>query len=104
MSSISVVSALCVKVFQRNIPLTPQREEYSMFEQNFDFKIRNDHQKISYEHRVYESVDVRSLFWLSLRKALLRSQCNMLGEAILEIIVVLVNAVLMQDNTNNIKY
>ena len=25
--------------------------------QNFDFKIRRDHEKISYERRVYESVD-----------------------------------------------
>ena len=29
--------------------------------QNFDSKIRRDHQKISYERRVYESVDDRSL-------------------------------------------
>ena len=29
--------------------------------QNFDSKIRKDHQKISYERRVYESVDYRSL-------------------------------------------
>ena len=29
--------------------------------QNFDFKIRRDHQKISYERRDYESVGEKSL-------------------------------------------
>ena len=29
--------------------------------QNFDFKIRRDHQKNSYERRVYESVDDSSI-------------------------------------------
>ena len=28
-----------------------------MYGKNFDFKERRDHQKISYERRVYESVD-----------------------------------------------
>ena len=35
---------------------------FSTFDQNFDFKIRREHQKNSYERRAYESVDVRSLF------------------------------------------
>ena len=43
------------------IPLAPS-EEYicSTFDQNFNFKIRRDHQKISYELRVYESFHVIS--------------------------------------------
>ena len=28
---------------------------------NFNFNLRRDHQKISYEHRNYESVDEKSL-------------------------------------------
>ena len=35
---------------------------YSTLDQNFDFRIRSDHQKISYECRAYESVEVMSLF------------------------------------------
>ena len=35
--------------------------ELIQFDQNFDFKIRRDHGKISYERRVYESVDDMSL-------------------------------------------
>ena len=35
--------------------------ELDQFDQNFDFKIRREHGKISYERRVYESVDDRSL-------------------------------------------
>ena len=31
------------------------------FSQNFDFKIRKDHGKISFERRIYESVDDKSL-------------------------------------------
>ena len=38
--------------------------ECSTFDQNFDFKLKRDHQKISYERRAYESVDVRNLFWV----------------------------------------
>ena len=34
---------------------------YDTFSQNFDFNLRGDHQKISYEHRNYESVDEKSL-------------------------------------------
>ena len=45
-------------------PFEFQRTIFSTFDQNPDFKIRRDHQKISYEHRAYESVDVRSLFWV----------------------------------------
>ena len=36
-------------------------DEFAMYCQNFDFKIRRDHQKISYERRNYESVDEKSL-------------------------------------------
>ena len=35
-----------------------------IYDQNFYFKIRREHQKNSYERRAYESVDVRSLFWV----------------------------------------
>ena len=35
--------------------------ELVQFSQTFDFKIRRDHGKISYERRVYESVDNKSL-------------------------------------------
>ena len=34
--------------------------ELVQFGQNVDFKIRRDHGKISYEDRVYESVDDRN--------------------------------------------
>ena len=30
------------------------------FSKNFDFNLRRDHQKISFERRVYESVDEKS--------------------------------------------
>ena len=32
------------------------------FTKNFDFDLRRDHQKISYERRAYESVDDKSLY------------------------------------------
>ena len=41
-----------------------QNRVFSTFDQNFDFKIRREHQKNSYERSAYESVDVRSLFWV----------------------------------------
>ena len=37
--------------------LFPIPSENLNFQSNFDFKIRRDNQKISYEYRVYESVD-----------------------------------------------
>ena len=37
-------------------------DEFVTYCQNFDFKIRMDHQKISYERRDYESVDEKRLF------------------------------------------
>ena len=43
-------------------PLEPQRRVFSTFDQNFDFKIRREHQKNYNERRAYELVDVRSLF------------------------------------------
>ena len=39
----------------------PLRDEVVTYCQNFDFKIRRDHQKKSYERRDYESVDEKSL-------------------------------------------
>ena len=30
---------------------------------NFDFKMKRDHGKMSYEGRIYESVDDKSLSW-----------------------------------------
>ena len=41
-----------------------QLENYVEFRYNLDLK-RRDHQKISYERRVYESVDDRSLDYVS---------------------------------------
>ena len=38
-----------------------QVDELVQFGQNFDFKIRRDHEKISFERRAYESVDGKSL-------------------------------------------
>ena len=45
-------------------PFESQRRIFSTFDQNFYFKIRRDHQNNSYERHAYESVDVRSLFWV----------------------------------------
>ena len=33
------------------------------FSKNFDFNLRRDHPKISYEHHAYESVDEKSLIF-----------------------------------------
>ena len=41
-----------------------QRSVFSTFDQIFNWKIRRKHQKIFYECRAYESVDVRILFWV----------------------------------------
>ena len=38
-----------------------QCPKYRTFDQNFNFNIRRDHQKNSYERRAYESVDEKSL-------------------------------------------
>ena len=38
------------------------RRVFSTFEKKIDFKIRREHQKISYERRAYESVVVTRLF------------------------------------------
>ena len=35
---------------------------HSTFDQNFDFKIKREHQKKSYERRAYKLVDIRSIF------------------------------------------
>ena len=45
------------------IPLCPSGA-FSTFDQNFYFKKRWGHKKNSYERCAYESVDVRSLFWV----------------------------------------
>ena len=39
----------------------PFRDEFVTYCQNFDFEIRRDLQKISYERRDYESVDEKSI-------------------------------------------
>ena len=39
----------------------PLCDEFVTYCQNFDFKIKRDYQKISYERREYESVDEKSL-------------------------------------------
>ena len=44
-----------------SITLYDLGEQLIQFGQNFDFKIRRDYEKISYERRAYESVDDRSL-------------------------------------------
>ena len=58
-----------------HIPLVLSVEySFSSFDQNFDFKIKRNHQNISYERRAYESVDVTSLlglYFTDLRKAVL---------------------------------
>ena len=41
----------------------PSRDEIVTYCQNFNFKIRRDQLKISYERRDYESVDEKSLSW-----------------------------------------
>ena len=46
------------------MPLGSSVEYTIHLTKNFDFRIRREHQKKSYEHRAYESVDVRSLFWV----------------------------------------
>ena len=40
----------------------PLCDEFVTYSQNLDFKIRRDHQKISYERRDYESVDENRAF------------------------------------------
>ena len=40
----------------------PYQDEFVLYCQNFNFKIRRDHKKISYERRDYESVDEKSLY------------------------------------------
>ena len=46
------------------IPFGFQRRVYYAVNQNFDFKMRIHHQNSSYERRVYESAEVRSLSWV----------------------------------------
>ena len=38
-----------------------QRPKYRTLDQNFNFILRRDHKKNSYERRAYESVDKKSL-------------------------------------------
>ena len=50
---------------QAKIELIRLSPSVSTFDQNSDFKIRMEHQKIfSYKRCAYESVDDRSLFWV----------------------------------------
>ena len=43
----------------------PSVLEYSTFDQNFNFNLRRDPQKISYKRRAYESVDERAYLKLA---------------------------------------
>ena len=45
-------------------PFESQRRVFSRFDQNFDIKIRRKHQQNFLWARAYESVDVRSVFWV----------------------------------------
>ena len=47
----------------------PLCDEFVTYCQNFDFKIRRDHKKNSYERRDYESVDEKSLSFIMCKKA-----------------------------------
>ena len=42
-------------------PLLPNMPQMVRLAKNFDFSLRKDHQKISYERRKYESVDEKTL-------------------------------------------
>ena len=44
-------------------------DELVQYGQKFDFKIRRDNRKNSYESRVYESVDVRNFSYIISRKS-----------------------------------
>ena len=68
-------------LFDYHIPIAPSVEYvYSTFDQKFDFKIRRDHpKKKSYEGRVYESVDVRSPFWVIAHKSTESSTQDSMG-------------------------
>ena len=47
-----------------NNPLSPSVEfTLHLHDQNFDFKIRREHQKISYGRRSYESIDVIGVYF-----------------------------------------
>ena len=59
-TALSVWSPIALSLY----PFESQRRAYSTFVRNFDFKTRREHKKNSYERRAYESVDVRSLFWV----------------------------------------
>ena len=47
--------------FQNIVLIHSIHYKLATFDRNYDFKIRRDDQKISYERRVYESVDDNSL-------------------------------------------
>ena len=49
-------------------PFMLQRDELVTYCQNFDFKIRRDHKKNSYERRDYESVDGEPILGYMSRK------------------------------------
>ena len=42
-------------------PLVPSVQNIARLNKNFNFNLRRDPQKISYERRAYESVDEKSL-------------------------------------------
>ena len=50
-----------MKIYKFVQPFTAQRAMYDTFSQNFDFNLRRDQQKNSYERRDYESADEKIL-------------------------------------------
>ena len=56
----TLLSLVCIA----HNPLGPSVEYSLHLTKMFDFKIRREHKKNSYERCAYESVDVRSPFWV----------------------------------------
>ena len=50
-----------MKIYKLVLTFLPLCDEFVTYCQNFDFKIKRDHQNISYERRDYELVDGKSL-------------------------------------------
>ena len=49
-----------IKIYKFVWPFSSYRVHMASLSKNFDFNLRRDHQKISYERRDYESVDERA--------------------------------------------
>ena len=61
------------KISIPHLPICAQRSQLSTFDQNFNFNLRRDPQKKkkkSYECRVYESVDEKSLSYAMSQKTM----------------------------------